>query len=156
GHALLGVVDHHAQLVRRRRRRLPHHEVAAGLLQVHRAGAAEEVVEGRYFIWQAEPPAVRAVEPRRVAGAAGGAGAGVAGALVVEVRGAGGALDVAAGAGAGVDALGGAEARQGRLVPRQPARLHHHDTVEIQAQPGQVLDRLLGGAGLDSRAVDVL
>ena len=67
-------------------------------------------------------------------------------------------------AGARINPLGGLQLLQGFLIERQPLRLHVRRVrpadirafVPIQAQPSQIVQRLLRRPALDSRRIDVL
>ncbi len=74
---------------------------------------------------------------------------------MVRVRGARGRRDVGPRAGAGVNEFLSLQFLQGDLVEREPFGLNDDFAVPVEAEPAEVFECLLRGAGLDPRRIDV-
>src|SRR5262249_9550027 len=76
--------------------------------------------------------------------------------LVLQVRRAGRAFDVAAAAGAGVDEFLFLQPPEGGLVEFEAVGLKYGPFIPIQSQPAQIRTSLLGRSRLDARRIQVL
>jgi len=98
-----------------------------------------------------------------IGGGAIGAGAGISGPFLACVRGAGGRFDVRARARAGINELGRFEQLKGDDVTLTPGGLDIRSVwspdiraeVPIEAEPAEVIERLLCGPGFHARRIDV-
>ncbi len=154
--AVIRVIDDYGELVRRRVLRFPNDEVAADVVAGEGNRAPERIVVSRR-VCGAESPSERLAEQSGGVGdTACRTGAGIDDLGPIRMGGTGGLLDVGPCAGAGIDKFSGFKPGQGGFVMGKPFGLDDRVAVPIQAEPAEVSQGLLGGAGFDARRVDVL
>jgi hypothetical protein len=149
------IIDDDGQLIGGHSLRFPDHEIAANLIAIER-NRAENSIDVNGHVVHSEAPSERSItEPVSIAGSATRASAGINGLDAVGMWGARCQFHIGPGASARINQFLRFQMVKSGRVRLDPLGLHGGARIPIQAEPTQVVHRLLRGSWFDPRRIDV-